>query len=150
LSDADANKPLWECPKCGAKLVGRNMWHACGSFSVDTFIEGKGARARELYEGFEALLRKCGPVIAAPAKTRVAFMVRVRFAGVSSVSDRGMTIAFALRRPLKNPRIFRMVKYNPRWYGHFVRIKSPEELDDELLCWLRESYKVGEQRPLIT
>ena len=150
MSDADANKPLWECPKCGAKLVGRNMWHACGSFTVDTFLEGKGARARELYEGFEALLRKCGPVIAAPAKTRVAFMVRVRFAGVSSVSDRGMTIAFALRRPLKNPRIFRMVKYNPRWYGHFVRIKSPEELDDELLCWLRESYKVGEQRPLIT
>jgi hypothetical protein len=95
------------------------------------------------------LLRKCGPVTAAPAKTRVAFMVRVRFAGVSSVSERGMTIAFALRRPLKNPRIFRIVKYNPRWYGHFMRIKTPEEFDDELLGWLRESYKVGEQKSLI-
>lgn len=146
LSDAGANKPLWECPKCGAKLVSRNMWHACGPFTVDAFLEGKGARARELFEGFEELLRKCGRVTAAPAKTRVAFMVRVRFAGVSSVSDRGMTIAFALRRPLKNPRIFKMVKYNPRWYGHFVRIKSPEELDGELLGWLRESYEVGEQR----
>jgi hypothetical protein len=125
------------------------MWHACGSFTVDTFLEGKGARARELFEGFVALLCKCGPVTAAPAKTQVAFMVRVRFAGVSSVSDRGMTIAFALRRPLKSPRILRMVKYNPKWYGHFMRIKLPEELDNELLGWLRESYKVGEQKPLI-
>jgi hypothetical protein len=125
------------------------MWHACGSFTIDTFLEGKGARARELFEGFEALLSKCGPVTAAPAKTRVAFMVRVRFAGVSSVSDRGMTIAFALRRPLKSPRIFRMVKYNPKWYGHFMRIKLPKELDKELLGWLRESYKVGEQKPLM-
>ena len=138
-------RPLWTCPECGAKLVTPKMWHACGPYSVNAFLEGKGARAREMFEGFAALLRQCGPVTAAPAKTRVAFMVRVRFAGVNSVSDRGMTISFALRRPLKHPRIFRIEKYNPRWYGHFLRILSPEELDDELLGWLRESYKVGQQ-----
>jgi hypothetical protein len=37
--------------------------------------------------------------------------------------------------------------YNPRWYGHQMRIKSPDELDDELLGWLCEAYKVGEQKP---
>ena len=26
------------------------------------------------------------------------------------------------------------------WYGHWMRITAPEELDDELLGWLRESY----------
>ncbi len=30
-----------------------------------------------------------------------------------------------------------------------MRIKLPKELDKELLGWLRESYKVGEQKPLI-
>jgi hypothetical protein len=123
------------------------MWHACGAYSVDKFLEGRGNRARELFEGFEKLLRKCGPVTVAPAKTRIAFMVRVRFAGVSRVSDEGMTIGFALRRPLEHARIFKIVKYNPRWYGHYVRLKSIEELDDELLGWLCEAYKVGEQKP---
>jgi hypothetical protein len=143
----DINKPLWTCPKCGAKLVTPNMWHACGAYTVEKFLEGKSPKAREMFQRFADLIGKCGPVTTAPAKTRVAFMVRVRFAGVSNVSDRGITIAFALRRPLKNPRIFKVVKYNPRWYGHYVRIKSLDELDDELATWLCEAYKVGEQKP---
>jgi len=74
-------------------------------------------------------------------------MVRVRFAGVSNLSDRGMTVGFALRRPLKNPRISKVVQFNPRWYGHHLRIKSVDELDEELFGWLCEAYKVGNQEP---
>ena len=36
------DKPLWACPKCSRKFVTRNMWHACGPYSVETFLEGKG------------------------------------------------------------------------------------------------------------
>lgn len=93
------------------------------------------------------LVRRCGPIEIAPAKTRIAFMVRVRFAGVTNLSDRGMTVGFSLRRPLKNPRISKVVKYSPRWYGHYLRIKSLNDLDKELLKWLCEAYKVGEQKP---
>ena len=62
------------CPRCGRRFVGRNMWHACGDYSVEGFLDGKGARARELFEGFERLIAACGPYEVAPAKTRVAFM----------------------------------------------------------------------------
>src|SRR5262249_33103523 len=24
--------PLWTCPRCGARLVTRNLWHSCGRF----------------------------------------------------------------------------------------------------------------------
>jgi hypothetical protein len=71
--------PLWTCPRCGAKLVGRNMAHACGDYSIERFLDGKGERARAMFARFVELVESCGPVIAAPAKTRVAFMVRVRF-----------------------------------------------------------------------
>lgn len=79
---------LWTCPKCGRKFVGRNMWHACGDYSVEGFLEEKGDRAPELFDGFEQLIAACGPYEVAPAKTRVAFMARVRFAGVNAISDR--------------------------------------------------------------
>jgi hypothetical protein len=41
-------RPLWTCPRCGAKFVGRNMWHGCGDYSVEGFLEGKGEHARTL------------------------------------------------------------------------------------------------------
>jgi hypothetical protein len=121
------------------------MWHACGDYSVERFLDGKGPRARALFARFAALVRRCGPVTVAPAKTRIAFMVRVRFASVSRVSERGMTCAFGLRRRLENPRIAR-VEQIEKWFVHTLRVASPDELDDEVLEWLREAYAVGEQR----
>jgi hypothetical protein len=144
-----ARGELWTCPKCGRRFVGRNMWHACGDYSVEGFLDGKGERARELFEGFERLIAACGPYEVAPAKTRVAFMGRVRFAGVSAVSDRGMTIAFGLPRRLRHPRIRKIEEYGGGWYGHWMRITDTKELDDELLGWLRESYdQMGMQERL--
>ena len=141
------NKPLWTCPKCGAKFVTRNMWHGCGDYSVEKFLEGKGWRARELFERFAGLIAACGPFDTAPAKTRVAFMARVRFAAVLRLSNRGMTVSFGLPRRLEHPRISRIEEYGSGWYGHFVRVTSPEEMDDEMLQWLRESYsQMGQQR----
>ncbi len=141
------NKPLWTCPKCGAKFVTRNMWHGCGDYSVEKFLEGKGPRARKLFDCFVGLIAACGPFETAPAKTRVAFMARVRFAAVLRLSDRGMTVSFGLPRRLEHPRIGRIEEYGSGWYGHFVRVTSAEEMDDEMLQWLRESYsQMGQQR----
>jgi hypothetical protein len=116
------------------------MWHACGPYTVDGFLRGKGPRARELFERFESLIAACGPYEVAPAKTRVAFMGRVRFAGVERVSDPGMSVAFGLPRRLDSPRIRSIDFYPPSWHVHHLRIADPEELDEEVLGWLKESY----------
>ena len=141
-------RPLWTCPRCRAKFVTRNIYHGCGNYSVAKFLEGKGDRARTLYERFAELVRRCGPIEVAPTKTQVGFMVRVRFAGITHISDRGMTAQFALPRRLDNPRIRRVDHPAHQWYIHTFRVTSPEELDDEVLGWLKESYKMGEQQHL--
>jgi hypothetical protein len=60
-----------------------------------------------------------------------------------------MTIAFGLPRPVRHARIRKVEEYGGGWFGHWVRITSPEELDDELFGWLRESYhQMGMQERL--
>ena len=60
-----------------------------------------------------------------------------------------MTVAFGLPRPLPHPRIRKVEDYGAGWYGHWMRITEPKELDDELLAGLRESYhQVGMQERL--
>lgn len=140
--------PLWTCPRCGRRFVTRNMSHACGDHTVEMFLEGKGERARELFDRFESLIAACGPYEVSPAKTRIAFMGRVRFAAVNSLSDRGMNIHIVLPRRLPSRRV-RKVEEIGAWFVHHLRITSPEELDDELLGWLRESYhQMGMQQRL--
>jgi hypothetical protein len=91
--------PLWTCPKCGAKLITRNLCHSCGQATVAEWRARMGPTAAELFDGFGRLIAACGPYHVAPAKTRIAFLGRVRFAGITSLSEQGMTCAFALPAP---------------------------------------------------
>jgi len=138
--------PLWHCPECGARLVTRNLSHACGAYSVEAFLDGKSARGRALFERFRALVAACGPHTLAPAKTRVAFMVRVRFASVNRVTKDAIHVHFVLPRVLESARFNRVEAIGKVWVHH-LRLARDEDFDEELAGWLAASYEeYGEQR----
>jgi hypothetical protein len=95
---------------------------------------------RSFYDGFVRLIARCGPYHIAPAKTRIAFMGRVRFAGITALAEAGMTCAFALPDPLPSPRFQRVQEVVPGWWIHRLRMTDLAQLDRELRGWLRRSY----------
>jgi hypothetical protein len=85
------------------------------------------------------ILRSLGDVQIIPQKTRLVCVARVRFAGLYPRHG-GFRAGFALRRWLKSPRIVKTSDYGPRWRVHFVDIRDPGDIDDELRSWLQESH----------
>jgi hypothetical protein len=118
------------------------MAHACSSASVADFLRGKSASARALYAGFERLVAAQGPYLVSPARTRVSFQARVRFANVTALGARGMTCNFALPRPLTSARFSRVQRIQDDWWVHWLRISAARELDRELAGWLARSYRL--------
>jgi hypothetical protein len=141
-------KPLWTCPSCKRKFVTRNLWHSCVRRSESDFLKGKSPHAVALYRKFKALVKSCGPILVVPVKTRIAFMVRVRFCGVWRMDVNGIVASFWITRRLRSRRFLRVECYGPESYGYYMRIRSPRELDSELLRWLKEAYRVGKQEHL--
>jgi len=43
-------------------------------------------------------------------------------------------------RLLTSPRIVKTVDYGPNWRGHFVDVRSADDLDEQLQGWLQESH----------
>jgi hypothetical protein len=101
-----------------------------------------GPRARAMFDRFEAMIAECGEYYVAPAKTRIAFLGRVRFAGITSLSEEGMTCAFALPRPLRSRRFVQVEEIVPGWWVHRMRITDPGQLDGQVQSWLRRSYRL--------
>lgn len=134
--------PLWICPKCGARLLTRNLWHSCGLATLDDWKARMGPRARRLYRGFERMIASCGEYHVAPAKTRIAFLRLVRFAGITRLSEEGMTCSFALPYPLASPRFVKVEEVVPGWWVHRLRITNVTELDATMQAWIRESYRL--------
>jgi hypothetical protein len=142
------SRPLWTCPKCLRPFINPNMPHSCGHYSVKKFLAGKSRHAISLYKHFSALVRDCGPVQIAPAKTRIGFQVRMIFAAVNKLSDLGLDAHVVLTRRLESTRFRRIEPLTPWCYVHHFRIESLSELDEEVENWLREAYQVGTQEHL--
>ena len=136
---------LWECPRCGAKLIAKNLSHACGPYSIEKFLDGKSDVGRDLFRRFVTLIERCGPYEVAPAKTRVAFMAVVRFASVNRVGHDFIDVHFVLPRAIDSPR-FRSVEHLGKLHVHHVRLCDRRDFDRELARWLGQSYREYGQR----
>ena len=132
---------VWICPKCGARLVSRNLWHSCGQYTLEALFAGAAPGVLELAREYVAMLHTLGDVQVIAQKTRLVCVARVRFAGLS-LRKGGFQASFALHRWLDSPRIVKQVNYGPRWRGHYVSIQASTDLDDELRSWLQEAHDV--------
>lgn len=136
-------RPLWRCSRCGRRFANRNQWHSCGDFSVEAVLDGKSPHAIALYHRFAEAIHEIGPVIIAPTKTRIGFQVRMIFAAVNALTKNYLRAHVVLARRLDSPRFIRI-----EGHVHHFRISSVEEIDDEVVSWLKEAYSVGKQEHL--
>ncbi len=134
---------LWTCPSCSKRFVTANMWHSCGPYTVEEFMEGKGEAAWAYWNKLQEMVGRCGPYTVVASKTRIGFMVRVRFAGLSAMSDRGMSLHFWLKGQIDSPRFSRVEHLGGRDWVYRVRASSLEDLDAEIQDWLCLAYEVG-------
>ena len=95
--------PLWKCPKCGRLFANRKQSHFCSRYTLREHLAGKSPTAIALFRDFAKLVKRCGPVLVVPEKTRIAFQVRMSFAAVSLRRDR-IVGHVVLARRLENSR----------------------------------------------
>jgi hypothetical protein len=134
---AKAPKPLWRCPKCGARFVTRNLWHSCGKFTLEALFAKSEPHVLPLFKKYAAFVRRLGRgVLMVPQKTRVVFMERVRFVGVYP-RKQGFDAGLVCLRPIIHERIVKHQFYAPCYHVNTVRIATEADLDATLLGWLR-------------
>lgn len=114
---------------------------------VGFFFEGK-LQERELYEALFTRMEQAFPdALVKVQKSQISFYHKHLFAAVSLPLRRRknwpelcIVVTIGLARPLESPRAAVKVEpYPGRWTNH-VLLAQKEEIDEELLGWLREAY----------
>ena len=113
------------------------------------FFFNEHPQAIPLYRAFEErLLSELEGVVIQPQKTQITLKNRRVFGAVSVLKARRskdrpepyLTITLGLNRRAVSPRIDQASEpYPGRWTHHLV-VGSVEEIDDELMAWVREAY----------
>ncbi|HEY8188077.1 MAG TPA: DUF5655 domain-containing protein [Pyrinomonadaceae bacterium] len=137
-------RPLWRCPECGERFVTRNLWHSCGKYTLEELFARSEPHVLPLFKKFAKMVRACGPVRMIPQKSRVAFQVRVRFAGAYPRKSH-VLCGFALPYRSADPRFVKIEEYGRHFVGHLFSVASEADLDEQVQRWLHEAYEVGKQ-----
>ena len=104
--------------------------------------------ALPLYEALFSQMEELFPEAAVKVqKSQISFYGRHLFAAVSLPLRRKKTwpeeclvVTFGLGARVDHPRIAAAVEPYPRRWTHHVLLSRPEEVDGQLLDWLREAY----------
>lgn len=118
------------------------------------FFDGKpGALA--LYEAFrEKLLALCPDAAFQVQKTQITFRNPRVFCCVSTARMKGIqgeyiVVTLGLGQRLASPRVWVATEPYPGRWTHHVPVWDVEELDEELMDWVRQAYTFSrEKRPL--
>lgn len=112
------------------------------------FFFEKMPGALPLYEAFEARVRsEIGPVSIQVRKTQISFSNAHNFAFVSLLPVRRakerpevyITVTFGLDRRVDSPRVDAATEPYPNRWTHHILIAQPEEIDNELMGWVKEA-----------
>ena len=125
-------------------------------YDLDTLMFFDGPQeALGLYEAFEYLLYDTfSNVNKHVQKTQITFFNRHVFACVSfarvkrkaDLPEGYIVLTLGLPEPLDSPRVaVKTEPYPGRWTHHFV-VSREEELDEELLSWVRQAYDFADRK----
>lgn len=93
----------------------------------------------------ERLLTRCPDTTLKVQKSQITFRARYGYAFVSLRRMKGcsevfMIVSFGLSHRLASSRIAAAAEPYPNRWTHHVIVSAEEELDDELMDWLREAH----------
>lgn len=112
------------------------------SLEEEMFFAGK-PEERVLYECFRIRLQEeVGETQIKVSKTQITFSNPLGFAFVSHPRrkrDQGILVSFGLFHRQESPRILCASEPYPNRWTHHVLLSAEEELDEELMGWIREA-----------
>jgi hypothetical protein len=111
-------------------------------FTVASHFEGKTPNVRRIYDELLKRLKKLGPIREDPKKTSIHLLNATALAGIATRKD-SLVLTIKSDRPLNNQRIHKSEQTSARRFHHEVKLTTPAEVDNELMGWLTEAYRLS-------
>ena len=132
---------VWTCPNCNRPFGKRNQGHTCSpGMTVEEYFATGPAFERPIHDEVVPFLTALGPMIVEYVQVGVFLKAKRTFAELRPLT-KWVNLTFHLGRELKHPHIQRAINYAPgRWY-YTVRVKTPDDVTDEVRGWLAEAWE---------
>ena len=118
----------------------RNM--SATTHTVSQHFRGKSETVRKIYDRLHAAVTRIGEFAEDPKKTAIHWNRRTAFVGIATRKER---LILTVKAPAdkSSPRIRKHERVSANRWHLEVPLASPQEVDHELLAWLKEAYELS-------
>ena len=95
------------------------------------------------YDRLLVALAELGSFTEEPKKTSIHLVRTSGFAGVHP-RKRSLTLNLRTDSPIASPRLARVERVSKNRYHNEIKLNHPDQVDAELVGWLRAAYALGE------
>ena len=112
------------------------------TYTSAALLVGKDELVKAIYTRLLEALRTLGPFQEEPKKTSIHLVRNVGFAGVH---PRKSYLYLNLHNdyPIDNPRVAKTEQVSKNRFHNELKLNSPDEVDEELIGWLKDAYTLG-------
>ncbi|MEO8397605.1 MAG: DUF5655 domain-containing protein [Chloroflexota bacterium] len=111
-------------------------------FTIADHFEGKDPVVTAIYTRLLDSLRQFGQVSESPKKTSIHLDKASGFAGVNTRKNY-LLLNFRTSSKIDSPRIDKIEQHSAKRFMHTVKLQTPDEIDAELLGWLKSAYELA-------
>lgn len=116
---------------------------------LDEFFSHHDHTSRELFDAVRAAVESIGEASVRATTSQVAFRRRIAFAWTwvpRQYLQRGAPLVLTLDLHRRDPsrRWKEVIEVRPGRFTHHLELTSAEQVDDEVLGWLREAWQQAE------
>lgn len=141
-------KKLWTCPKCGRRFERQGQSHSCKPYAIEQHFEGRSDE-KKLYDHLKRAIKKhVGAFKVESLECCIHLVSTFTFAAVKIMKGR-IRVDFALSRKIRDKRIVQEVKMSANRWLYLIDINKEDEIDEELLEWIKEAYDKKSEKEIL-
>ncbi|MEZ5148780.1 MAG: DUF5655 domain-containing protein [Bacteroidales bacterium] len=132
---------MWTCPDCGRTFRNTNQDHSCVVIDLELHYVNKDQNVKDTFEKIKDIAMSLGNVKINSVKNAILFQAKSQFLAVKPKKNI-LDTEFVLDEPVEGFPIHKTVQATKTKWAHFVRLESPEEVDEQLISWIKRAHRV--------
>jgi hypothetical protein len=136
---------MWSCPLCNRNFKNGNQAHYCGDKTISDFLFGKTDITLLLFDDLISNFEKIGPIRVYATKSMLVIATDTGFAYIINLGKNFIDIVLPFKELYVDNFCFRKMVKVPASnnYNHHLRIMHKEDINEEVLNYMKIAYANG-------
>lgn len=133
---------MWKCPKCKRDFSRAKQAHSCVQYPIENHLKNKEDSKVLFEELINKIEKNIGPIKIESLPCCIHLVSSYTFSGVWILKDK-IRLDFRVDYVIKSKRIVKEEKLSTNRNLYYTEITKVEDIDKELLKWIKDSYTLG-------